>query len=573
VGDFNGDGNPDLAVAVWGSSNISILLGNGDGTFQTKVDYAVGPNPTSVAVGDFNGDSKADLAVANGSFINVSILLGNGDGTFQTKVDYGVGGSPSSVVVGDFNGDSKADLAVANREDDNNVSILLGNGNGTFQTAVNYGVGSDPWSVALGDFNGDSKTDLAVTNRNDNNVSILLGNGNGTFQTAVNYGVGVTPNSVAVGDFNEDGKADLAVTNITTHNVSILLGNGNGTFQTKVDYGVGGNPFSVAVGDFNGDGNPDLSVANWFSSNISILLGNGDGTFQAAVNYGAGTGPFSIAKDDFNGDGNPDLSVVNNGSSNVSILLNLSPAMIGVNPKAGNQGQTLNNVIITGLNFTGATAVSFGAGITVNSFSVNSDTQITASITIAANATLGTRNVTVTDPNGAGTLSSGFTVNLAPPPPAPPPSAPPSSSAPSMRTPNPARVTVLNTNVQPRQTTANQPVTIYANIVNRGDIPGTYTADLKINGEIEQTRSGGIGGNMAIPLKFTVSKDQPGTYKVDVNGQKSHFTVVDSGTAESKAGSPASSKTIGYLFLCFLVAVTLVLGVFVIRRLKHPDYY
>ena len=143
VGDFNGDGKADLAVANYGSDNVSVLLGNGNGTFQAAVNYAAGTSPHSVAVGDFNGDGKADLAVANYGSNNVSVLLGNGNGTFQAAVNYAAGTSPCSVAVGDFNGDGKADLAVANYGS-NNVSVLLGNGNGTFQAAVNYAAGTDP---------------------------------------------------------------------------------------------------------------------------------------------------------------------------------------------------------------------------------------------------------------------------------------------------------------------------------------------------------------------------------------------------------------------------------------------
>jgi hypothetical protein len=177
-------------------------------------------------VGDFNGDGKADLAVANAASSNVSVLLGNGNGTFQAAVNYAAGDDPDSVAVADFNGDGKADLAVANYLG-NNVSVLLGNGNGTFQAAVNYGVSSGPYSVAVGDFNGDGKADLAVANYDSDNLSVLLGNGDGTFQAVMNYGVGASkPSSVVVGDFNGDGKADLAVTKSDSSNVGVLLATG-----------------------------------------------------------------------------------------------------------------------------------------------------------------------------------------------------------------------------------------------------------------------------------------------------------------------------------------------------------
>jgi hypothetical protein len=199
----------------------------------------VGTNPASVAVGDFNGDGKLDLAVANSASNNVSVLLGNGDGTFQAAVNYAVGTNPASVAVGDLNGDGKLDLAVANIGS-NNVSVLLGNGDGTFKAAVNYAVGSSPYSVAVGDFNGDGKLDLAVANPGSNNVSVLLGNGDGTFQTAVNYAVGSYPYSVAVGDFDGDGRMDLAVANHGSNNVSILLQSAPTGGSAQL---VGGNAF------------------------------------------------------------------------------------------------------------------------------------------------------------------------------------------------------------------------------------------------------------------------------------------------------------------------------------------
>ena len=323
VGDFDGDGNLDLAVANNVGYNISILIGNGDGTFRPKVNYPAGDGPLSVAVGDFNSDNKTDLAVANDNGNDVSILLGAGDGTFIAAGDYGVGTFPSSVAVGDFDVDGNLDLAVANGGA-SNVSILLGAGDGTFIAAGDYGVGSNPLSVAVGDFDVDGNLDLAVANNGSDNVSILLGVGGGTFNDAVNYNVGNSPFSVAVGDFNSDNTTDLAVANYGNDNASILLGNGDGTFNDAVNYGVGTYPTSVAVGDFNGDGKTDPAVANYGSDNVSILLGNGDGTFNDAVNYNVGRWPLSVAVGDFNGDGRPDLAVANVGTNDVSILLNTS---------------------------------------------------------------------------------------------------------------------------------------------------------------------------------------------------------------------------------------------------------
>ena len=244
----------DLAVANDGSDNISILLGNGNGTFVTPaVNFGAGNAPQSVAVGDFNNDTIQDLAVANFHSDNVSILLGNGNGTFGNATNFGAGDGPNSVAVGDFNNDTIQDLAVSNQISDN-VSILLGNGDGTFGPAVNFGAGDLPLSVVVGDFNNDTILDLATANQNSDNVSILLGNGDGTFGPAVNFGAGEGPQSVAVGDFNNDNIQDLAVTNFGSNNVSILLGIGNGTFDPAVNFESGDRrPQSVAVGDFNND--------------------------------------------------------------------------------------------------------------------------------------------------------------------------------------------------------------------------------------------------------------------------------------------------------------------------------
>jgi len=325
VGDFNGDGHLDLAVACHGYSysnipdNVTVLLNKGDGTFQSAVYYAVGASPSSVTVGDFNHDGYPDLAVANGGTTTVSVLFNNGDGTFQAAVNYGVHWSPSSVTVGDFNGDGKLDLAVAN-QGSGDVSVLINNGDGTFQGAVNYGADTGPRSVTVGDFNGDGYLDLAVANQTNNDVSVLLGNGDGTFQGAVNYAVGNSPQSVTVRDFNGDGYLDLATANNGSGDVSVLLGKGDGTFQGAVNYAAGSGLQAVTVGDFNGDGTADLAVASSYGY-VSVLLGNGNGTFQAAPEYTTGHTPTSVALGDFNGDGKLDLAVANRYSPNVSVLL------------------------------------------------------------------------------------------------------------------------------------------------------------------------------------------------------------------------------------------------------------
>ena len=335
VADFNRDGKLDLALTNDFGNTVSILLGNGDGTFQNQVTYPTGINPFGITVGDFNGDGKLDLALTNEADDTVSILLGNGDGTFQNQVTYPTGRNPIGITVGDFDGNGNLDLAISN-SGSNAVSVLLGNGDGTFQNQVTYPTGTNPFEITVGDFNGDGKLDLALTNDFGNTVSILLGNGDGTFQNQVTYPTGINPSGITVGDFNGDGKLDLAVSNQYDNTISILLGNGDGTFQNPVTYPTGTRPFRVTAGDFNGDGKLDLALTNFGDNTVSILLGNGDGTFQNQATYPTGVNPYGIAVGDFNGDGRLDLAAMNSAVNTISILLQ-SPA-VTLNPPSLNLG-------------------------------------------------------------------------------------------------------------------------------------------------------------------------------------------------------------------------------------------
>jgi hypothetical protein len=290
-------------------------------TFTTAASVSVGSMPASITVGDFNGDGKDDLVVVNSGSSNVSVLLGDGSGSFGSAASVSVGSMPASITVRDFNGDGKDDLVVANSDSDN-VSLLLGDGSGSFGSAVNFSVGLIPMSVTVGDFNGDGKDDLVVANSDSDNVSLLLGDGSGSFSSAANFSVGLTPVSVTVRDFNGDGKDDLVVVNSDSDNVSLLLGNGSGSFSTAVNYTVGSNPRSIVVGDFNGDGKEDLAVANGDSGNVSVLLGDGSGSFGTFTNFAVGSSPYFLAVGDFNGDTESDLVTVNKASGNLSVLVN-----------------------------------------------------------------------------------------------------------------------------------------------------------------------------------------------------------------------------------------------------------
>ncbi|WNG15258.1 FG-GAP repeat domain-containing protein [Cystobacter fuscus] len=327
VGDVNNDGKPDVAFTLITSALVSVQLGNGDGTFGAASTFAVGSNSKFVEIADFNGDGNADLAVGGGTGPThyVSILLGNGDGTFQGRADYNVNSfDPSGVAVADFNGDGKLDIATANFVG-NTVSILLGNGDGTFQTAVPHAMPGTPSSVAAADLNGDGKLDLVTGNYNGRSVGVLLGNGDGTFQPAVTTSLGGRFVQVAaVGDLNGDGKPDVAASLFNDKLVGVLLGNGDGTLQSAINYPVANGAGDLEIADFNGDGRADVAGTLYSSNAVGVLLGNGDGTLQAAINFAVGTGPFYMAVGDLNGDGKRDIVTANYTGGSSSVLLNAS---------------------------------------------------------------------------------------------------------------------------------------------------------------------------------------------------------------------------------------------------------
>jgi hypothetical protein len=329
VADFNADGKPDLVVANQGSSTVSVLLGNGDGTFQARTDYAVGTTPVAVAVGDFNGDGKLDIVAANFGSKTVSVLPGNGDGTFGPKTDITLATAPVSLAVGDWSGDGKLDLAVATEDQFTDyATILMGNGNGTFGPPVTLTTDSAPHgggprlerysTIAAGDFNGDGHTDLVVVNNKDTTqlgrtlagnfpgtVSVMLGNGDGTFKAPTNFAVGTSPTTVAVGDFNGDGRLDFAVGNSASQSVSVFTNTGGGNFAVPTTNTFGLPPLSLTVADLNGDGRSDLALSFVNSNDVIVLFGQASGALQTTATYVANGGILTTA--DLNGDGHPDL--------------------------------------------------------------------------------------------------------------------------------------------------------------------------------------------------------------------------------------------------------------------------
>ena len=484
IADLNGDSKNDIAVANFNDNDVSVFLGNGDGTFQPRVNYNSGTGPSSVVIGDLNGDGKPDLAVANQTANTVSVLLNNGNGTFQNHVDYPTANGPSSVGIGDLNGDGKLDLAVACG---NNVSLLFGNGDGTFQGHIDYGAAAA--SIVLEDFNGDGKLDFAVVD--DGSVTVFINQGGGNFGATVislsgggessqRSKAGQKPpiitsiyTAIVAADFSGDGKLDLAVSgseySLNEAPLKVLLGNGDGTFQAPIA-ASGYQGFSIAVGDFNDDGFQDVALVPGFV--VDLLLGNGDGTFKSPSQYPTGSGSFtsgmSVATGDLNGDGKPDLAVANGGmasagnSNTLTILLNagqvtpsfklvVSPGSQTVN--AGNS-TTFTVTATTTNGFTGTVAITcplpFAGTCTASPASIvptTSGASSTVTVTPSASAAPGTYSLTVTGTSGSEKFSVHPSLTVKPPPPDFSISAP-SSTTPSSVMPGQAgmaKVTVGST--------------------------------------------------------------------------------------------------------------------------------
>jgi hypothetical protein len=416
IGDFNSDGNQDIAVASYGLGTVLIRLGDGAGGFSGTTTVTVGSNPYSVAIGDFNNDGKQDFAAANIASANVSIRLGDGAGNFSGTTNVGVGTSPQEVAIGDFNSDGKQDFAVAN-VNSNTVSIRLGDGAGNFSGTTNVGVGSGPKSVAIGDFNSDGKQDFAAANGGSNTVSIRLGDGLGGFSGTTNVTVGSTPVSVAIGDLNSDGKQDIAVANRGSNTVSIRLGDGGGNFSGSTDVGVGSSPLSVAIGDFNNDGNQDFAAANNNASTVSIRLGDGAGGFSGTTNVSVDS-PDSVTIGDFNNDGKQDFATASGGNT-ASIRLgrcDLPPTITAAaglsrqqgSPAANSQIATVTDDGGAGLVVVTVTSANPSNGVTISNI-VNTGGNITANI--VADCTASSASFTLQASDGVSTSTA--TLNVA----------------------------------------------------------------------------------------------------------------------------------------------------------------
>ena len=381
--DFNGDGFPDIAVANQNDNSISILLNQGAGNFIAATNSPITlpkteAGPISIATGTLGNtatnsttgiaSATEDLVIANSISNNVTVLLGNGDGTFVEAAGspYTVGKTPSSVVLADFNGDGILDFAVAN-QGDNTISVFKGNGNGGFTefagspfalTNTTSIAEKAPIAMVTGNFRGATETatnspqaDLAVVNQATNNVAILLG----TVDTAGNIGfteapnspiaVGQSPVAIATSDFNADGIPDLAVVNQVDNSVSILLGstNADGTFLPAAGSPLptATTPAGIAVGNFTGGTVPSLAVTNKGIGTLGIYIGLGAGAFSSRIEIATPASPSAILSAAFTTSGLPDVALTALGATaNQGVVTVIQDSSSFINSAATGAAQT-----------------------------------------------------------------------------------------------------------------------------------------------------------------------------------------------------------------------------------------
>jgi len=326
--DLDGDAAIDIVALAEHSSgtDVDVLLGNGDGTFEPAVSYDTGTGPFDLAIADVNGDSVPDLAVLHTVVDEVRILLGNGDGTFQApSAAIAAGYRPWAMRTADLDEDGAIDLVVAHAPGD--VSILFGNGDGSFQAPVSYQTGSVEdcsRSLTLADLNADGSLDVVTTTEYSDSVNVLMGaGGQGFGPVAARYPLGsfATPWDLVAGDIDTDGNTDVVVADTQSSQLLVFPGAIDGSLGTSSSIGVAGFSWRATLGGLNADALPDLVSASASAQGVEVHIGGPGGTFQAPVSYATGGAPASLTFTDLDGDADLDLVTGNSSTQDVSVLL------------------------------------------------------------------------------------------------------------------------------------------------------------------------------------------------------------------------------------------------------------
>ncbi|HSH02375.1 MAG TPA: VCBS repeat-containing protein [Anaerolineae bacterium] len=337
--DFNEDGWLDLGIINEDTADVRLFLnlGEGRGLFggylrpTTPVNQRASPND----VGDFNGDGHMDWAIANIDANTVSILLGNGDGTFEPQVEIGVGEAPRGLAVLDVDGDGDVDVVNTNSAGSGNLSLLVNDGRGRFGSPI-YFEGGDggEWGLAAADMNGDGLMDLVVGSRDSSpTVRVLLSRGDGTFDFGPAQIVGGGVWMLAVGDVNGDGHDDVVTVNGSNHNGSVLMGDGIGQLAPPVIYGLDALPIAVDLGDVDGDGDLDW-VTSSYLGDFMLWENDGDGNFELVGEFTAPEAASCALLFDVDNDGDLDLALIDEEADLILVQKNVGergflPVVVG----------------------------------------------------------------------------------------------------------------------------------------------------------------------------------------------------------------------------------------------------
>lgn len=417
VGDLDGDGKGDMVVANYSNNTISIYRNTSSagtitsGSFALKVDLPAGVNPQRVAIGDIDGDGKLDIAVANYGSSSVSVFRNTSSvgvinaGSFASAVDYAAGASPSAIQIGDLDGNGKPELVVSNYLS-STLSIYTNTGSvgqitPASLTRTDVSTGVNPWSVAIGDLDADGWPDLVSADAGSGTLTVLKNNSsfeNVSFSVAFSFPAGSLPYGVSIGDLDLDTKPDLVVINQNDNTISVFRNTStpgvlDGTsFAAKVDFATGLTPFGISIGDIDGNGKPELVVTNEASNTISVFRNVSTAgqittsSFATKSDFITGSSPFAVAIADLDGDGKSDLAVANGGDATISILRKITeiqlPTITSFSPQSGIVGTP---VTVVGTNFSTTPTdniVYFGA--TKANVTAATATQLTVTVPVGA---------------------------------------------------------------------------------------------------------------------------------------------------------------------------------------------